>query len=66
MNHAIRVHEHGGPEKLVWEKIPKPEPKPGEALVRHEAVGLNYANVLARSTILVAVVALGTVTGSGL
>ena len=39
MIHAIRVHEHGGPEKLVWEEIPRPEPKPGEALVRHEAVG---------------------------
>ena len=49
MIHAIRVHEHGGPEKLVWERIPKPEPKPGEALVRHEAVGLNYIDVYFRT-----------------
>ena len=42
MNHAIRVHEHGGPEKLVWEEVPLPDPKPGEVLVRHHAVGLNY------------------------
>ena len=49
MIHAIRVHEHGGPEKLVWEAIPKPEPKPGEALVRHEAVGLNYIDVYFRT-----------------
>jgi NADPH2:quinone reductase len=49
MIHAIRVHEHGGPEKLVWEEIPKPEPKPGEALVRHEAVGLNYIDVYFRT-----------------
>lgn len=49
MNHAIRVHEHGGPDKLVWEEVPRPEPKPGEALVRHEAVGLNYIDVYFRT-----------------
>jgi NADPH:quinone reductase len=49
MIHAIRVHEHGGPEKLVWEEIPRPEPKPGEALVRQEAVGLNYIDVYFRT-----------------
>ncbi len=49
MIHTIRVHEHGGPEKLVWEEIPRPDPKPGEALVRHEAVGLNYIDVYFRT-----------------
>ena len=49
MNHAIRVHEHGGPDKLLWEEVPRPEPKPGEALVRHEAVGLNYIDVYFRT-----------------
>jgi NADPH2:quinone reductase len=49
MNHAIRVHEYGGPEKLVWEDIPLPSPKPGEALVRHQAVGLNYIDVYFRT-----------------
>ncbi|WP_135468320.1 quinone oxidoreductase family protein [Crenalkalicoccus roseus] len=49
MNHAIRVHEPGGPEKLVWEEVPRPDPKPGEALVRHEAVGLNYIDVYFRT-----------------
>ena len=51
MNHAIRVHEHGGPEKLVWEEVPLPDPKPGEVLVRHKAVGLNYIDVYHRSGI---------------
>jgi NADPH:quinone reductase len=49
MNHAIRVHEHGGPEKMVWEEVPLPDPKPGEALVRHQAVGLNYIDVYFRT-----------------
>lgn len=49
MNHAIRVHEHGGPEKLVWDELPRPDPKPGEALVRHAAVGLNYIDVYFRT-----------------
>jgi len=49
MNHAIRIHEYGGPERMVWEEIPLPAPKPGEALVRHRAVGLNYIDVYFRS-----------------
>lgn len=49
MNHAIRVHEPGGPEKLLWEDVPLPQPKPGEALVRHRAVGLNYIDVYFRT-----------------
>jgi NADPH:quinone reductase len=49
MNHAIRVHEHGGPEKLVWEELPKPGPKPGEVLVNQKAVGLNYIDVYFRT-----------------
>jgi NADPH2:quinone reductase len=49
MNHAIRIHEHGGPEKMVWEEVPLPAPKPGEARVRHHAVGLNYIDVYFRT-----------------
>ena len=49
MNHAIRIHETGGPEKMVWEEVPLPSPKPGEALVRHKAVGLNYIDVYFRT-----------------
>ena len=49
MNHAIRIHEYGGPEKMVWEEVPLPSPKPGEALVRHQAVGLNYIDVYCRT-----------------
>ncbi len=49
MNHAIRVHEYGGPEAMVWEEVPVPAPRPGEALVRHKAIGLNYIDVYFRT-----------------
>ncbi len=49
MNHAIRVHENGGPEKMVWEEVPLPDPKPGEVLIRQKAVGLNYIDVYFRT-----------------
>lgn len=49
MNHAIRVHEPGGPEKMQWDEVPLPAPKAGEALVRHKAVGLNYIDVYFRT-----------------
>ena len=39
---AIRVHELGGPEVLRYEEIPRPSPGPGEALVKVEAIGLNF------------------------
>ncbi|CAN5203593.1 NADP-dependent oxidoreductase [soil metagenome] len=38
---AIRQHEFGGPEVLIYEDAPRPNPKPGEVLVRVHAVGLN-------------------------
>ena len=49
MNHAIRVHETGGPDKLVWEEVPKPGPKAGEVLIAQKAVGLNYIDVYFRT-----------------
>jgi NADPH:quinone reductase-like Zn-dependent oxidoreductase len=38
---AVRLHEFGGPEVLVYEDAQRPELKPGEVLVRVHAVGLN-------------------------
>lgn len=38
---AIRQHEFGGPEVLMYEEAPLPELKPGEVLVRVYAVGIN-------------------------
>lgn len=49
MIHAVRIHEHGGPEKMSWDEVPLPSPKAGEALVRHKAIGLNYIDVYFRT-----------------
>jgi len=49
MTHAIRIHQTGGPEVLCWEAVDLPAPAPGEATVRHRAVGLNYIDTYHRS-----------------
>ena len=49
MTKAIRIHTNGGPEVMKWEDVPTPEPGPGEALIRHHAVGLNYIDVYFRT-----------------
>jgi NADPH:quinone reductase-like Zn-dependent oxidoreductase len=42
---AIRLHELGGPENLVYEDVPDPEPGPGEVVVRLSAAALNRRDV---------------------
>ncbi|MBN9421101.1 MAG: quinone oxidoreductase [Candidatus Accumulibacter sp. 66-26] len=49
MPHAIRIHQTGGPEVLRWEEVAVGDPAPGEARVRHEAVGLNFIDTYHRS-----------------
>ncbi|HUC67550.1 MAG TPA: quinone oxidoreductase [Stellaceae bacterium] len=49
MPHAIRFHKAGGPEVLQWEEVPVGKPGPGEARVRHTAIGLNYVDTYIRS-----------------
>ena len=49
MTKAMRVYETGGPEAMRWEDVPEPKPGPGEAVVRHKAVGLNFIDVYFRS-----------------
>ena len=45
---AVRIHEDGGPEVLVLEEAPDPEPGPGEVLVRLRASALNHLDVWIR------------------
>ena len=49
MPHAIRIHETGGPEKMVWDEVSVADPGPGEVRVRNTAVGLNYIDTYHRS-----------------
>jgi NADPH2:quinone reductase len=49
MTHAIRFHKTGGPEVLVWEEVNVGKPGPGEARIRHTAVGLNFVDIYYRS-----------------
>ena len=72
MTKAIRIHTHGGPEVMRWEDVPTPEPGPGEVLVRHAAVGLNYIDVYFRTGLyksalpaVLGMEASGTVTALG-
>ena len=39
-------HQHGGPEVLEYTDFPRPEPKPGEALIRLRAAALNRVDVM--------------------
>jgi NADPH2:quinone reductase len=47
--HAIRIHQPGGPEVMVWEEVEVPAPGPGQVLLRHTAVGLNFIDVYHRT-----------------
>src|SRR5258706_573311 len=49
MSHAIRIHAQGGPEVLRWEDVAVGDPGPGEARVRHAAIGVNYIDTYHRS-----------------
>jgi NADPH2:quinone reductase len=46
---AIRAAAAGGPEVLEAVDIPTPVPGPGQILVRHHAVGLNFIDTYQRS-----------------
>ena len=46
--HSVVVTDNGGPEVLEWVETDLREPGPGEVLVRHTAVGLNFIDVYHR------------------
>lgn len=45
---AIRVHQPGGPEVLVPEEVPLPEPGPGQVRIKVAAAGVNFIDVYHR------------------
>ena len=46
---AIRMSQNGGPEVMQLVDVELGEPGPGEALVRHHAIGVNYIDVYFRT-----------------
>ncbi|MCC7598288.1 quinone oxidoreductase [Janthinobacterium sp. FW305-129] len=46
---AIRVQRVGGPDVMEYVDVELPPPGPGEARVKHEAIGLNFIDVYFRT-----------------
>ncbi len=46
---AIRIHATGGPEVLRLDEVEVGEPGPGQARVRHTAIGVNFLDTYHRS-----------------
>jgi NADPH2:quinone reductase len=49
MSKAIRIHQVGGPEVMRVEEVEVGGPGPGQARVRHQAIGVNYVDTYHRS-----------------
>ena len=49
MTTQIRFHETGGPDVLKLETVDLPPPGPGEARVRHSAIGVNFIDTYHRT-----------------
>ncbi len=49
MTKAVRVHQVGGPEAMVFEDVELPPPGAGEVRIRQHAVGLNFIDVYFRT-----------------
>jgi NADPH2:quinone reductase len=45
---AVRIHEYGGPEVLIYEDVPVPEPGPTQVLVRLAAASVNRVDAAVR------------------
>src|ERR1700752_2169553 len=45
---AMVVKQYGAPENFESRDVPDAQPKPGEALIRVKAVGINFADLLQR------------------
>lgn len=46
---AIRLARTGGPEVLELQEVETPVPGPGQVLIRHEAIGLNFIDIYQRT-----------------
>jgi len=46
--HAVRIHAHGGPERMSFEPIEVLPPAAGEVQIRQRAIGVNYLDTYHR------------------
>ena len=46
---AIRFERSGGPEVLLLVEVAAPTPGPGQILIRHQAIGINFIDTYQRS-----------------
>ena len=46
---AVRINEFGGLEVLRWEEAADPKPRPHQVLIKVDAAGVNYADIMRRS-----------------
>ncbi len=45
---AVRIHQFGGPEVLMYEDVPDPQPRKDQVLVRVRACSLNHLDIWVR------------------
>ena len=45
---ALRIEQYGGVDVLQWEDAPEPVPGPHQALIKVDAAGVNYADIMRR------------------
>jgi NADPH:quinone reductase len=48
---AIQIHQTGGPEVLKLADVPRPQPGPGQVLIRVKAAGVNFIEIYLRKGI---------------
>ncbi|MDO8981266.1 MAG: quinone oxidoreductase [Afipia sp.] len=49
MSKAVRVHQVGGPEVMIYEDVDVPAPGNGEVRIRQHAIGLNFIDTYYRT-----------------
>jgi NADPH:quinone reductase-like Zn-dependent oxidoreductase len=49
--HAVVFHEHGGPDKLIYQQVPQPSPGEREVLIQVKACAINYLDIWVRKGI---------------
>ena len=45
---ALRIEEYGSVEVLEWKDTPEPTPSPHQVLIKVDAAGVNYADIMRR------------------